>query len=74
MAKKPGERYDSPRDLLQDLRGLQIDGMDEDTRKHYLVESIFLNTVTYENERLSAYMKKLAAQSAAVDSDDSEQS
>ena len=30
MAKKPGERYSTPRELLQDLRNLQIDGMDED--------------------------------------------
>ena len=29
MAKKPADRYASPRDLLQDLRGLQIEGMDE---------------------------------------------
>ena len=26
----------------------------------YLVESVFLNTVTYENERLGAYLRKLA--------------
>jgi hypothetical protein len=33
--------------------------MDEGARKQYLIESLFLNTVTYENERLGAYMKKL---------------
>jgi hypothetical protein len=33
--------------------------MDEDARKRYLVESLFLNTVTYENERLGAYLKTL---------------
>jgi len=49
-----------------------VEGMDEDTRKQYLVESMFLNTVTYENERLSAYMKKLTAQSTAVDGDGNE--
>lgn len=40
-----------------------VGGMDEEARKQYLIESIFLNTVTYENERLSAYMKKLTEDS-----------
>jgi hypothetical protein len=34
--------------------------MTEEERRAYLVESLFLNTVTYENERLGAYMRKLA--------------
>jgi hypothetical protein len=29
-------------------------------RDTYLQESLFLNSVTYENERLGAYMRKLA--------------
>ncbi len=33
--------------------------MTEDERRTYLVESLFLNTVTYENERLGAYMRRL---------------
>jgi len=36
-----------------------IDQMTEDERRQYLSESLFLNFVTYENERLAAYMKKL---------------
>ena len=36
-----------------------IDQMTEDERKQYLSESLFLNVVSYENERLGAYMKKL---------------
>ncbi len=36
--------------------------MDEKNRKRYLTESLFLNTVTYENERLAAYMKKLTGE------------
>jgi len=36
-----------------------VEAMDEEARKQYLIESLFLNTVTYENERLGAYMKKL---------------
>lgn len=42
-----------------------VEGMDEQTRKKYLIESLFLNTVTYENERLGAYMRKLTRQSDA---------
>ena len=45
-------------DMMQEINHL-VDGMDEDARKRYLVESVFLNTVTYENERLGAYMKRL---------------
>jgi hypothetical protein len=36
-----------------------IDQMTEDERKQYLSESLFLNFVSYENDRLAAYMKKL---------------
>ena len=36
-----------------------IDQMTADERKQYLSESLFLNFVSYENERLGAYMKKL---------------
>jgi hypothetical protein len=38
-----------------------IGQMTEEERRAYLQESLFLNTVTYENERLGAYMRKLAA-------------
>ena len=33
--------------------------MSEEERRRYLVESLFLNCVTYENEMLDAYMRKL---------------
>ena len=36
-----------------------IEQMTEGERKQYLSESLFLNFVSYENERLSAYLKKL---------------
>ena len=39
-----------------------IDQMTEEERRQYLSESLFLNFVSYENERLGAYMKKLAAE------------
>ena len=50
-------------DMMNEIVNI-VEGMDEQARKQYLIESIFLNTVTYENERLSAYMKKLTEQSA----------
>ena len=37
-----------------------IDQMSEEERRAYLVESLFLNTVRYENDKLEAYMKKLS--------------
>jgi hypothetical protein len=33
--------------------------MTDEDRRHYLSESLFLNMVSYENERLGGYMKKL---------------
>jgi hypothetical protein len=33
--------------------------MNDEERQKYLSESLFLNFVSYENERLGAYMKKL---------------
>ena len=36
-----------------------IQQMDDNERRHYLSESMFLNIVSYENERLGAYVKKL---------------
>ncbi|MBI1874472.1 MAG: hypothetical protein HYZ58_05825 [Acidobacteria bacterium] len=46
-------------DVMHEIQHL-IDQMDEEERRRYLTESLFLNSVTYENERLGAYMKKLA--------------
>ena len=34
--------------------------MDDSERRTYLAESLFLNTVKYENDKLEAYMKKLS--------------
>jgi hypothetical protein len=48
-------------DMMREIHHL-IDQMTEEERRTYLVESVFLNTVTYENERLAAYVKKLAAE------------
>jgi hypothetical protein len=45
-------------DMMKEIRNL-VDQMGEEDRKRYLVESLFLNTVTYENEMLDAYMRRL---------------
>jgi hypothetical protein len=37
--------------------------MTPEERLQYLSESLFLNFVSYENERLGAYMKKLTKKS-----------
>jgi hypothetical protein len=46
-------------DMVREIQHL-IDQMNEEERRTYLAESLFLNTVRYENDRLEAYMKKLA--------------
>ena len=45
-------------DMVQEINHL-IGQMDDDERRTYLAESLFLNTVKYENDKLEAYMKKL---------------
>jgi hypothetical protein len=47
-------------DMMKEIQGL-VEQMNEEDRKRYLIESLFLNTVTYENEMLDAYMRKLTA-------------
>ncbi|HEY7820144.1 MAG TPA: hypothetical protein VIG29_18120 [Vicinamibacteria bacterium] len=54
-------------DMMNEIVHL-VEAMDEEARKRYLIESLFLNTVTYENERLSAYMKKLTGRAQGKDS------
>jgi hypothetical protein len=55
-AKRELER--SFEDLMREITHL-IDQMDESDRKAYLLESLFLNTVKYENDKLEADMRKL---------------
>ena len=45
-------------DMAREIQHI-IAQMTDEERRHYLSESLFLNTVSYENERLGAYMKKL---------------
>src|SRR5262249_4011552 len=45
-------------DMVREIQHL-IDQMDEEERRSYLAESLFLNTVKYENDKLETYMRKL---------------
>ena len=56
-AKRELER--SFEDMVKEIHHL-IEQMDDAERRTYLAESLFLNTVKYENDKLEAYMKKLA--------------
>ena len=47
-------------DMMREIESV-VEQMGEEDRKRYLVESLFLNSVTYENEMLDAYMRKLTA-------------
>ena len=46
-------------DMVREIQHL-IEQMNEEERRTYLAESLFLNTVKYENDRLGAYMKRLS--------------
>ena len=45
-------------DMVKEIHHL-IDQMDDAERRTYLAESLFLNTVKYENDKLGAYMNRL---------------
>ncbi len=45
-------------DMMKEIQGV-VDQMPDEERRRYLVESLFLNSVTYENEMLDAYMRRL---------------
>jgi len=45
-------------DMMREIQSL-VAQMGEEERRRYLVESLFLNCVTYENEMLDAYMRRL---------------
>jgi len=46
-------------DMVKEIQHL-IEQMTDDERRSYLAESLFLNTVKYENDKLEAYLKKLS--------------
>ena len=49
-------------DTMHEIRHL-IGQMAETDRETYLLESLFLNSVTYENEKLGAYVRRLTDES-----------
>jgi len=59
-AKREFER--SFEDMVREIQHL-IEQMDDNERRSYLAESLFLNTVKYENDKLEAYMRKLTKKS-----------
>ena len=46
-------------DMVKEIHHL-IDQMNDEERRTYFAESLFLNTVRYENDKLEAYMKRLS--------------
>jgi hypothetical protein len=55
-ARKELER--SFEDMVREIDHL-IRQMTDEERRSYLAESLFLNTVKYENDKLESYMRKL---------------
>ena len=55
-ARKELER--SFEDMVREIKHL-ITQMTDEERRDYLAESLFLNTVKYENDKLEAYIKRL---------------
>ena len=62
-------KHDLDRSFEDTVREIQsvIEQMTDDERRQYLSESLFLNFVSYENERLGAYMKRLSDEKEAVE-------
>ena len=61
LYKEVSARHDlqsSFEDMAREIAHI-IEQMGDADRRHYLSESLFLNIVSYENERLGAYVKKL---------------
>jgi hypothetical protein len=47
-------------DMMREIRHV-VEQMTAEERNRYLIESLFLNSVTYENEMLDAYLRRLTA-------------
>jgi hypothetical protein len=45
-------------DMVREINHL-IGQMTDEERRSYLAESLFLNTVKYENDKLEAYIRKI---------------
>jgi hypothetical protein len=62
-ARKELER--SFEDMVREIKHL-ITQMTDEERREYLAESLFLNTVKYENDKLEAYIKRLERNSQGL--------
>jgi hypothetical protein len=62
-ARKELER--SFEDMVREIKHL-ITQMTDEERREYLAESLFLNTVKYENDKLEAYLKRLERDSQGM--------
>ena len=62
-ARKELER--SFEDMVREIKHL-ITQMTDEERREYLAESLFLNTVKYENDKLEAYVKRLERDSRGM--------
>ncbi len=49
--------------MMREIRHV-VESMTEAERREYLVESLFLNVVRYENEKLAAFLKTVEASGA----------
>ena len=67
-AKRELER--SFEDTVREIQNV-IEQMSDEERQQYLSESLFLNFVSYENERLGAYMKRLSEEEDGNDQSES---
>lgn len=45
-------------DMIREINHL-LNQMTDEERRTYLMESLFLNTVKYENDKLEAYVRKI---------------
>jgi hypothetical protein len=52
-------------DMVREIKHL-ITQMTDEERREYLAESLFLNTVKYENDKLEAYIKRLERDSQGM--------
>jgi hypothetical protein len=52
-------------DMVREIKHL-ITQMTDEERRDYLAESLFLNTVKYENDKLEAYIKRLERDSQGM--------
>jgi serine/threonine-protein kinase len=66
LAKKPDERYPSPRELLRDLRQVQVPGLDDDAWNESLAVAGLDSLVAPEGPRAADHLAEVMKTSAMV--------